>query len=58
MDDTVLTYFSENLATVSKEEILQALQNALESANCWRVACLLGASQFKAEAKELRSGRV
>ena len=42
--DTVLTYFSENLATVSKEELLSALENALRSANCWREACLLGAN--------------
>ena len=42
MEDPVLTYFSENLATVSKEELLQALQAALGSAKCWREACLLG----------------
>ena len=42
MNDLVLTYFSENLATVSKEELLVALKNALESADCWRDACLLG----------------
>jgi len=41
MDDPVLAYFSQNLATVSKEELLQALKNALESANYWRDACLL-----------------
>ncbi len=40
--DPVLTYFSENLATVSKEELLKALKDALESANCWREACLGG----------------
>jgi hypothetical protein len=45
MDDPVLIYFSENLATVSKEELLQALKNALESANYWRKACLSGLSQ-------------
>ena len=42
--DTVLTYFSENLATVSKEELLSALENALRSANCWREACLGGSN--------------
>ncbi len=42
MDDLIFTYFSENLATVSKEELLEALKNALESANCWREACLTG----------------
>ncbi len=42
MDDPVLTYFSENLGTVSKEELLQALKNALKGANYWRNACLLG----------------
>ena len=44
MDDPVLTYFSQNLATISKEELLQALKNALESANYWREASLLGSS--------------
>ena len=42
MDDPILTYFSENLGTVTKEELLQALRNALESACHWRDACLLG----------------
>lgn len=42
MDDPVLRYFSQNLATVSKEELLQALKNALESATYWREACLTG----------------
>jgi len=40
MDDPVLTYFSENLATVSKDELLQALKNAVRSADYWREACL------------------
>jgi hypothetical protein len=44
MDDPVLTYFSQNLATISKEELLQALKNALESASYWRKACLSGLS--------------
>jgi hypothetical protein len=42
MDNPIYSYFHENLATVSKEELLLALGNALESANCWRQACLLG----------------
>ena len=48
MPDPVLTYFSENLAVLSKEELLQALKNALESANYWREACLSGLSQVVA----------
>jgi len=57
MDDTVLTYFSENLATVSKDELLQALQNALGSAGYWRNACLLGcfSGQSRSEGIEIRS---
>ena len=47
MDDLVLRYFSENLATVSKEELLVALKNALESADCWRQACLLGSPSLQ-----------
>jgi hypothetical protein len=42
--DPVLTYFSENLATVSKEELLSALKNALRSADYWREACLGGSN--------------
>ena len=38
------SYFSENLATVSKEEILEALRNALRSADYWREACLGGSN--------------
>jgi hypothetical protein len=38
--DPVLNYFSENLATVSKDELLKALENALRSADYWREACL------------------
>jgi hypothetical protein len=52
MDNPVLTYFIENLATVSKEELLQALKNALESAECWRQACLTGAFLLNPEAEE------
>jgi hypothetical protein len=44
MDDTIYRYFSENIETVSKEQLLAALKNALESAQCWREACLLGLS--------------
>jgi hypothetical protein len=40
--DPVLAYFSENLDSLTKEEILEALKNALGSAHCWREACLLG----------------
>jgi hypothetical protein len=40
MPDPVLTYFSENLAAISKEELLQALKNAVRSADYWREACL------------------
>ena len=58
MGDTILTYFSENLSTVSKEELLQVLQGALQSANYWREACLLGCLSGQAGAKELRSGRI
>ncbi|MGA2402124.1 MAG: hypothetical protein ABSG91_10500 [Syntrophobacteraceae bacterium] len=38
--DPVLKYFSENLATLSKEELLKALENALQSARHWREAYL------------------
>ncbi len=47
MNDLVLRYFSENLATVSKQELLVALKNALESANHWRDACLLGSPSLQ-----------
>lgn len=40
MDDPIYTFFRENLATVSKEELLKALENALRSADYWREACL------------------
>lgn len=55
MNDPVLTYFAENLSTVSKEELLQALENALGSASYWRDACLLG-SQLKTGWNKLISG--
>ena len=42
MDDPIYSYFHENLAIVSKEELLKALQDALQSANHWRDACLIG----------------
>lgn len=38
--DPVYTYFSENLDTVSKQEILVALKNALLSAGYWREVAL------------------
>ncbi|MGO9482470.1 MAG: hypothetical protein ACLP05_11910 [Candidatus Kryptoniota bacterium] len=42
--DPVLNYFSENLAVISKEELLKALENALKSADYWREACLGGSN--------------
>ena len=42
--DPVYQYFSENLVAVSKEELLEALEAALKSADYWRQACLLGIS--------------
>ena len=45
--DPIFTFFSENLATVSKQELLVALKNALESADCWRQACLLGSPSLQ-----------
>jgi hypothetical protein len=53
MDDPIYSYFHENLATVSKEELLQALRNALESANYWRDACLSGLSLVVAAGDDL-----
>jgi hypothetical protein len=47
--DPIFTFFSENLATVSKEELLVALKNALESADCWRQACLLGCPSLQTQ---------
>ena len=44
--DPVYSYFSENVETVSKEELLKALENALRSADHWREACMLGFSSF------------
>jgi hypothetical protein len=45
--DPVYSYFRENLGKVTKEEILEALKNALESATCWREACLFLPSSKK-----------
>jgi len=42
--DPIYTYFRQNIETVSKEELLEALWSALESAHHWREACLLGFS--------------
>jgi len=42
MDDPVYAYFNQNIATISKEQLLEALRNALESSHFWREACLLG----------------
>jgi|GEM_PF-4469231 hypothetical protein len=49
MDDPIYSYFHENLAIVSKEELLQALKNALESANFWRKASLLGSPSVQSQ---------
>lgn len=38
--DPIYTYFFQNIDMVSKEELLEALENALRSAACWREACL------------------
>lgn len=38
--DPVYSYFRENLGKVTKEELLEALENALRSAEYWREACL------------------
>lgn len=38
--EPVYTYFRENLGKVTKEELLEALKNALASAASWREACL------------------
>lgn len=45
--ETVLAYYSDNIETVSKEELLEALRGALESSRCWREACLLGISDVQ-----------
>ena len=47
MDDPIYTYFRENLEAVTKEELLEALRNALQSAECWRESCLLGSGSFQ-----------
>ena len=52
MDDPIYTFFSENLAMVSKEEILKALGNALRSADYWREACLLGYPSLQGRSEE------
>jgi len=41
-DDLTYRYFCENIEAVSKMQLLEALQSALQSAHCWREACLLG----------------
>lgn len=46
MMDSICTYFRQNIESVTKEEILEALENALRSADCWRQACLLGCQSF------------
>jgi hypothetical protein len=47
MDDPIYAYFSQNIDAISKEELLQALRAALQSANYWRKACLLGLSNVQ-----------
>ena len=49
MDDPIYSYFHENLATVSNEELLKALGNALLSADYWRQACLVGFTSTPSE---------
>ena len=44
MNDPIYTYYRENIDAVSKEQLLEALKNALQSAECWRGACLNGLS--------------
>ena len=56
MDDPTYTYFYENIETVSKEELLKALEAALRSADYWREACLLGF--FNVQAHGQRCGAV
>jgi hypothetical protein len=51
MDDPTYRYFQQNIETVTKEELLKALEAALQSANYWREACPLGIS-----AVQLQSG--
>lgn len=55
MDDPILTFFSENLAMVSKEQLLEALTNALQSADCWRDACLLRHPSVQSRSKGMVS---
>jgi hypothetical protein len=40
MDDPTFVYFRQNIETVSKEQLLEALHSALRSTQCWREACL------------------
>ena len=42
--DPIFTFFSENIEIVTKKEILEALRNALRSADYWRAACLGGSN--------------
>jgi len=52
-EDPIYTYFCENVETVSKKELLEALRNALESSHYWRTACLLALPAVR-----LKSGAV
>ncbi|MGA3117219.1 MAG: hypothetical protein ABSF90_22600 [Syntrophobacteraceae bacterium] len=52
MMDPIFTFFSENIEIVTKEQLLEALKNALRSADCWRDACLLGYSSVQGRSEE------
>ncbi|MEN6437781.1 MAG: hypothetical protein ABFD97_04295 [Syntrophobacter sp.] len=41
-ENPIYRYFCENVETVSKKELLEALRSALESSHYWREAYLLG----------------
>jgi len=42
--DPIFTFFSENIEKITKEQLLEALRNALTSADYWRDACLGGSN--------------
>lgn len=47
MDDPVYAFYSQNIETASKDQLLEALQSALQSAHFWREACLIGLTAFQ-----------
>lgn len=57
MDDTIYRYFAENIETVSKEELLEALRGVLESAQCWREACLKGGLSDQVGGVDIKKGQ-